>query len=431
MTRARKWLLGAGMGAGLLALLAVVLLSLIPTDEELARRAATELEAALGVPASVGTLHWHLLPSPRVELENVATGQPQPIEIKKITAYLSGSALWRRRLRVEHAVVQGAVLPQLSLHGLGHPSAAATPGAQQNFTVDEVPLARIEFSDVTWISRYGTRILCDGEADFDTGWRPGTAQLRRPGVNPPADLALVRQGLDDRWEVRARLGGGTADGELQLHTSDKGGWRLTGQLQSRNIEAGGALQAFNRRAIVAGTASGKTTLSASGDSLGELAQSLHTTTAFTMGRSTLLRFDLDKAIRSLGREHAGQTPLDAISGQIDTQNTSQGMVVELSRLKTSSGVLSASGKARIASQRINAELAVDLVDGVAGIPLTLSGPVDNVQVSVPASALAGAAVGSTVLPGIGTAIGARIGAAIGKLFGREPAAGPQPAPGKN
>ena len=48
-----------------------------------------------------------------------------------------------------------------------------------------------------------------------------------------------------------------------------------------------------------------------------------------MGRSTLLRFDLDKAIRSLGQEHAGQTPLDSVTGQIDTQNTPQGMVVSL------------------------------------------------------------------------------------------------------
>ncbi|MBH2020130.1 AsmA-like C-terminal region-containing protein [Polaromonas sp.] len=430
MTRARKWLPGAGVAAGLLALLAAVLLSLMPSDEELARRAATGLEAALGVPVSVGALHWRLLPSPRVELENVATRQAQPVEIKKLTAYLSRSALWQRRLQVEHAVVQGAVLPQLSLPALGHQPAAATPGAQQNFTLDEVPLARIEFSDVTWISRYGTRFLCDGEADFDAGWRPRTAQLRRPGVSPPADLALTRHGQDDRWAARINLGGGTAHGELQLQAGGKGGLRLTGKLQPRNIDVAGALQAFSRSSIVAGKASGDTTLSARGDSLGEMARSLHTTTTFTMGRSTLLRFDLDKAVRSLGREHAGQTPLDAISGQIDTQNTPQGMVVDFSRIKTSSGVLSASGKARIASRRIDAELTVDLVDGVVGIPLTLSGPVDKIQVSVPASALAGAAVGTAVLPGIGTAIGARLGAAIGRLLGSEPAAGPRAAPGK-
>ena len=76
MTRARRWWVGVGAVLGVLALLAVVLVSLIPSDEELASRAATELEAALGVPVSIGALHWQLLPSPRVVIENAATRQP-------------------------------------------------------------------------------------------------------------------------------------------------------------------------------------------------------------------------------------------------------------------------------------------------------------------------------------------------------------------
>ena len=103
------------------------------------------------------------------------------------------------------------------------------------------------------------------------------------------------------------------------------------------------------------------------------------------------------------------------------------MVISLSRLKTSSGVLSASGQARIANRQIDAEFSVDLVDGVIGIPIRLSGPLDKVQVSVPAGALAGAAAGTVVLPGIGTAIGARIGAALEKIFGAQPEA-KKPAP---
>ena len=432
MTRARKWLMGAGIAAGVLALLAVVLLSLIPSDEELASRASAELEAALGVPVSVGALHWRLMPAPAVVIEDVATRQSQAIEIKKLTAYPDAAALWQRRLKVDLAVVQGAVLPQLSLHELGRAPGAAAPGPQSQFKVDGLPLARLEFREVTWISRRGIRTVYEGKADFDAGWRPRAAQIRRPDAIPPADLALTRQGQADRWDVSNHIGGGTAHGEVQLQKNDKGGLRLTGKFQPRNIDVASALQAFKRRAIVAGKASGETTLSASGDNPGELARSLHTTTSFSMGRSTLLRFDLDKAIRSLGHEHAGQTPLDSITGQIDTQNTPQGMVVTYSRLKTSSGVLSATGKARVANRQIDAELAVDLVDGVVGVPLTISGPVDRVQVSVPASALAGAAVGTAVLPGVGTAIGARIGAAIGKLFGSEsaPAAKPRPPPGK-
>ncbi|MDB5778005.1 MAG: hypothetical protein JWP93_370 [Polaromonas sp.] len=420
MTRARKWLPGAGIFAGVLALLALVAVRLIPSDEELARRAADELETALGVPVTIGALHWRLLPSPSVVIEDAATGQPQPIEIKRLTAWLDTSALWQRRLKVERAQLAGAVLPQLSLRGLGRQPANSGPEEAKTFTLDGVPLARIEFRDVTWVSRRGIRLVYDGEADFDAGWRPRTAALRRPGTNPPAEVALARQGQDDRWEVRSTVGGGTAHGEVQLHTGADGGLRLAGKLQPRDIDIASALQAFNRRSMVEGKISGDTTLSASGARLGQIAQSLHTATKFTVGPATLLRFDVDKAIRSLGREHEGSTPLDAISGQIDTQNTPKGMVVTYTGLKTRSGALSATGQARVANRQIDAELAVDLVDGIVGVPLTLSGPVDKVRVSVPPSALAGAAVGTAVLPGIGTAIGARIGSAIGRLLGPEP-----------
>ena len=71
-------------------------------------------------------------------------------------------------------------------------------------------------------------------------------------------------------------------------------------------------------------------------------------------------------------------------------------------------------------------MAVDLVSGLVGVPLTISGPVSAVKVSVPAGAIAGAAVGTAVLPGIGTAIGARIGATLGNIFGAKPAPGKKP-----
>ena len=425
MTHARKWWLGIGFTLGVFALLAVIVVSLIPSDEELARRAAAELEAKLGVPVSIGALHWQLLPSPLVVIENAATRQPQPLEVKKLTAYLDTAALWQRRLKVDRAELQGAVVPQLSLRALAPQDPAAGADKPGSFTVDEIPLARFEFHDVTWISRRGNRVVYDGEVDFDAGWRPRTAQLRRPEVKPATDLTLTRQGQDDRWDVRANVGGGAANGQVQLESGAKGGaMRLSGKLQPRGIEVDSALQAFNRRSIVAGKASGETTLSASGATVGELAQSLHTTTPFTVGRSTLLRFDLDKAIRTVGKDHSGKTPLDSITGQLDTQNTPDGMVVDFSRIKAKSGALSASGKARVANRHIDAEFAVDLVKGLVGIPLKISGPLDQVKVSVPASAVAGAVAGTAVLPGIGTAIGARIGAAMGQIFGARPAAAP-------
>lgn len=431
MTRAGKWLLGGSIAVGALAMLALVLVNLFPSDEALAQRASAELQAALGVPVSVGSVHWRLLPSPTVVIENAATGQAEPVEVKKLTLYLDTAALWQRRLKVDRAELAGAVLPQLSLRSLGRQPPPTNAESQKKFSFDELPLAHIDFHDVTWISRRGIRTVYDGEADFDARWRPRTARLRRTGFTPATDLSLSRQGQDDRWQVRINLGGGTAHGEVQLQSQAKGGLRLTGKLQPQGIELASALLAFNRRAAVAGTASGETTLSATGAGMGDLAQSLHTSTSFRIGSATLLRFDLDKAVRSVGKVHTGKTPLDSITGQLDTQNTPQGMVLDYTRLKTSSGALSASGKAHIANRKIDAELAVDLVDGVVGVPLKVNGPLEQVQVSVPASAVAGAVAGTAVLPGIGTAIGARVGATLGKLFGSDAVGSKNPVSARN
>lgn len=424
MTRAHRWLVGLGLVLGLTALLWVAVMRLVPSDDELARRAARQLETWLGVKVNVGALRWRLLPAPALVMENIVTVQPQPIVIQKLSAYPDLLALWQRRVKIDRAELQGATVPQLSLGwALARPQQGSEPSES---SVGDIPLARLVFRDVTWMSRHGVPVIYDGQVDFDPGWRPRQALLRRPGFTPVTDLTLTREGQDDRWAARINMGGGTAHGTVELQTRPNGRFHLEGALQPKGIEVESALAAFNRRSVVAGKASGNTVLSAHGDNVAELAQSLHSKTQFTMGASKLLRLDLDKAIRSAGQEFAGQTALDSITGQLDTQNTPQGMVVDYTGIKAASGVLTASGKARVANRQVQAEFSVDLVDGLVGVPLQVSGPLENVKVSVPSGALAGAMVGTAILPGVGTAIGARIGTTLGKIFSPDPAGKPAP-----
>lgn len=420
MTPSRKWLVGMGLGVGACALVGGVLISLVPSDAVLAQRLTAALGDASGVKVSVGAVHWHLRPLPVVVVDDLVTDQPQPVTLKKLSLYPSISALWQRRIKLDLVELEGAVVPQQSLRGLGGAAKSVKSGeitGADSWTLDKVPLSRFVFQDVSWISRSGVAVMYDGQADFDAAWRPRTAQLRRPGIQPVTDLSLSRRGEQDRWAVLLNVGGGTGHGELQVQTLANGGLHLTGKLAPKGIEVASALKAFNRKPVISGQASGTTTLSADGVDAVGLAQSLHTQTSFTMGPSTLLRFDLDKAVHSLGKAHEGQTRLDKVTGQLDTQNTADGMVIDFTRIKATSGVLSASGKARLFNRYIDAELAVDLVDGIVGVPLKINGPLDKVTVSAPAGAVAGAVVGTAVLPGVGTAIGARLGAAMGSLFG--------------
>jgi len=424
MRSGNKWMVAGGVLLALLVGGVLALLLWLPSDEELAARASAELEARLGVPVAVGSLGWRLFPVPAVVVQDVATRQAAPITIKKLTVQPSLPALLDGRLQFDRAELDGAVLPQLSLRALD--KGAGAPQGNPDATM----LERLVFRDVTWISRLGKAVVFEGEADFDPAWRPRQAHVRRPGVSPATDLRLTRQGQEDRWTAQIRIGGGTADGEVLIKTRDKGRLRLEGTLKPQGVEVASALAAFNRQSVISGEASGDTSLLADGDTVGELAQSLHTKTVFSMRRANLLRFDLDKAVRSLGQDYAGQTPLDSVTGQMDTQNTPQGMVVTYTGVKATSGVLTASGQARVANRQIESEFAVDLVDGVIGVPLKVSGPFEAVKVSAPPGAVAGAAVGTVVLPGVGTAIGARIGATLGKIFGPEPGPAAPPRSGK-
>jgi hypothetical protein len=204
MKRAHKWLVGLGIVLLLAGAAWVAALRFLPSDEELARRASAELETALGVKVRVGALHWRLFPSPAVVMEDAATDQPQPIVIKKLTLYPDLFALWQRRIKIDRADLEGASVPQPSLRGLGKQREKEEP------TGEELPLARFVFRDLTWISRRGIPVVYDGEVDFDPGWRPRKAELRRPGAKDAAHLTLTRQGQDDRWAARIQVGGGTA-----------------------------------------------------------------------------------------------------------------------------------------------------------------------------------------------------------------------------
>ena len=167
MTRTRKWLTGLGILAAVVLLVGLIGWSLIPKNEELARRAAAQLTEVSGVPVSVGALHWRVLPVPSVVLQDVATQQSRPIELKQLTLYFELGALLQRRIKLDRVRLEGATVPQLSLRALAKTAGADAAPPTQLLAVDELPLARFEFNDVTWLTRRGLALVYEGEVDFD------------------------------------------------------------------------------------------------------------------------------------------------------------------------------------------------------------------------------------------------------------------------
>ncbi|KQR55086.1 hypothetical protein [Acidovorax sp. Leaf160] len=416
MPQRRTVLIASGTVAALLLLAALAVWAWLPTEEELAQRVEAEASDKLGVPVTVHRLHWSLWPVPRVVLEGVATEQPDPLTAARITAEAQWSDLLRLRLALTRLSLEDASVPQRSLSGF---QIAATDAGQRSgtpFELAEVPVQHVEWRNVRWVSRTGRALAYAGEAQFDTAWRPRHARIEREGASVPAALDITREGAEDRWRAEVTAGGRTERGELRLQTIE-GRYRVTGAVDFTGVDIVGLMSAFERRAIVAGKADGHTDLIAEGADPAEALRALQTRTRFAVRRARLLTFDLERAVKSAGQNHQGTTPLDQLTGIVRTEADREGTIVRYSDLKATSGVLTATGSAVIQNRQVRGNVAVDLVEGVVGVPLEFGGTVSDPSLSLPPAALAGAAVGTAVAPGIGTAIGARLGETLRRLFG--------------
>jgi hypothetical protein len=405
-----KWTIGLGISAALCLAVA----RWLPTDDDLSAWLTVAAKEQLGVKVTIGSVHWALLPKPVIVVNDFRTQQEQPLIIGQLSAYPEALALLSHKLRFERIDVDDAVFPHNSVRALHVKSNVSDPSES-----DSVPLEHLEFRNLTYISYSGVAVAYNGNIDFDSNWRPRRAELRHIGTNPTFLLTLTRAADADHWQARIHVGAGSADGRIALETNENGAMHLSGELTPRNIELDSALSSFNLRSPIGGNGSGQTDLSAEGNSAGELVRSLHTRTTLSVNPATVLRFDLDKAVSTGGKQHRGQTALQELSGQMDTQNTDQGMRVTYSNIKARAGEYMATGEATIYHHQIDAKGRLSRVDGTITVPFTATGPINKPKISAPPGVVAGAVIGTAILPGTGTRIGARIGGAFGRLFNHE------------
>ena len=431
--RLKRWLIG---GAAILVLLVAglwaALLAWLPSDAQLAERIGAQFEKSTGVGLAVGGVHWSLMPLPQVVLTDLATQQAQPITVRRIALQPRlMSWLRSRELAFDDIEIEGAKFPRASVRhfrGLTNPDDLVQKNMTDGWHPAAVPIAHLRFRDITWVDRRDIALAYDGDIAFDPRWRPRSGEIRRAGASSAVRLRIERTKTDeDRWRTLIDVGGGTWNGESALDMLADGRMRLTARLQAKGVDVEGTMNAFDRRTPVAGKLSGPTEVKAEGRHAAELLRSLHTRTKFSVAPAQFTRFDLATAVTSLGAETKGKTVLDEFTGVLETQATEDGTVLQYSDLKARSGLLTASGNVRLFDRKLQGAIAVDLVDGVVGVPLQIGGTVDAPLVSMTKGAVAGAAVGSAVLPGVGTAIGARLGQRIERMLEPEPKAR-QPAP---
>lgn len=403
--RTHRWAIAAAALAVLCAAAWLGLRAALPSDEELARQLEAAFEQRLGQPLKVGAVRWRLLGSPVVEVLDARAGQEEAITVRRLAVHPQLRPLLRKRLVIDRLEVEGAVVPRNALAALQGPDAQSG-----------IELRSVVFTDVTYTSYSGIPVVYDGEIIFDQDRLPRRVQLSRPGAQPPARLDAVRDGKTGRgadiYRLELQAGGGTAHGQARLLASDSGGMELTGELAPRDVEVQALLQTFHRRSLISGLASGETVLRAEGDTVPALFRSLHTRSALAVRRAKVLRIDVDKAVKSFGKDRAGETPLDSLSGVVETQNTGQGMKTDFTEVKAVAGSYSATGRATLYRRQVEAQGKLDIAGGALGVPFSVQGPTRQPEFRIARGTIAGAAIGTVLLPGIGTVIGAQIGGAI-------------------
>jgi hypothetical protein len=405
------------------AAMALVLQHWVGSDD-LRQRIEREATAALGLPVRVGGVGVDLSPAPAVGLENVRIASQPPLLLGRIEARPALLPLLHGRLEVSTLLVRRATVPEQAIAAI---TAALLKKKGQDAAGGGAPAAathqpwwprQVRLDQVSWIDAGGVTTTLDAEVVMGSDGLPATASAKvARGRLAGLRATLKREG--EGWRLQGDLGGGKVTGRGTLR-SVSAGTLLQGTLEMVNVEIA-ALTAPNR--TLTGRLDAKTTLHAQLRDAGGIGDALRTKTLFSVRGAVIHGIDLRAAVKSVGLNRSGDTPLDTLSGQIATE----GKAVHVTSLVASAGALAASGNVSMAadrtlSGRVNVDLTGGASGGAIGIPLVVGGTSRAPSVTLSRGALLGAAIGTAVLPGLGTGAGAklgdRLGRGLGGLFGR-------------
>ncbi|RKZ37468.1 MAG: hypothetical protein DRQ37_01760, partial [Gammaproteobacteria bacterium] len=214
--------------------------------------------------------------------------------------------------------------------------------------------------------------------------------------------------------VRVQTLGGQVQGDLTFR------WNNPAQLESsfnfQGVDAAQVSKLFGEGNLT-GTASGTGHLIMQAEELTTLAQAPVFEGEVTITDGVILNADLEKAAGLLRKVPVmgGQTPFDTAHVRFEMR---EGRLL-VPEMDIASARLEASGQMTVEKDRqIAGDLEVGLKNlaSIVGIPLVISGTLDEPRLSPSTESVVGAAVGTAILgPGLGTAVGVKAGQAVRKL----------------
>lgn len=425
MKRMLKWL--AVVLLVLLLLLAAVAVALQQwvSSTDFRGRVAQQLSTALGVRVELGHISVDVWPLPAVAVEQVQVKSQPPLSLERIEARPAWLPLLQGRREIATLLVRNAVVPQQALIAIAagfdkaqraaRKDGGSAPGASGPGLLPR----RILLDHVTWIYAMGGSSTVDAQANLDGDGLPGLVKVNvRRGRFQGARASLTRG--DGHWLLQADIGGGTVKGPIKVQPRANGISVVDAQLVTSNVE----LSALTERSrTLTGRLEGQTTLRAEVGGPGAIIDSSQSQTRLTVRHAVLHGIDLVQAVKTVGMNRSGETPIDTLAGILVTHGRS----VQLNNLVASSGQLSATGNIAMAanhnlSGRITVDLASRAAAGAIAVPLAVGGTLESPSVMLTQGAMLGAAIGTVIAPGVGTGAGASVGDRLGEslrgLFGK-------------
>ena len=392
--RRRKSGLGKPVAIGLVILLAaaVGVIHVMPVSTADYERAASE---AFGQPVKIGDAHLTLLGgSLQIKLKDIRLGDD--VRITSGVASPELEALRGERKIFSRIEFDGVKVPQEVIG----PALLAKVKAD-NFAVARIVVRGLELTGPAVLPRPLEADLAYGEDGalrsatvrgpdtFLARITPGTNNIEyvvtASGLPLPVlpELTLTDFGMKGTANQRGmsitewggKIYGGAISGTATVRWS--GGWTVDGVLTARNINAA----VFAPALVSEGRGEGTGRFSMSGAEPSKLASGGRLEGNFTVNSGVLGSFDLGRVIRTSGKEYAGRTQFNELSGQA----TYDRGAVSLRNVSIGAGALNAGASADVAqSGALTGRIIVDVKSTTGGrsgsATLNLGGTIKEPQV---------------------------------------------------
>ncbi len=382
------------VGMLVLLVLAIFLVPMVIPTQEYAARLEKTLSDKLQQPVHVGKLSGRILPTPRLDLEEVYIGEVKQIKAQQARLDFDFSALFSQIKKINRIELTGA---EFNGNGL-----LDVPAWLQKLSSDaKYPIQRVEFNlaklngDAIQLSDLdGVVNLTSTGQIHDAVLRADAGKLTLNIQSSGDKLEAVFKLHDDalplfpNWHFQdlnangelnnegfvindfdGLIAGGSLQGEARIDWSS--GWNVQGSMDAKSVN----LASLNR--LMEGSMDGDATFKMHFDTLGKLSDSTVLEGDIVAKKGILNGVDIVEIARSRSKVNlpGGRTHFDELNSKLTYNNN----VYHFRSLKIVNNVLNATGNIDVSQQQLSGRVSarLSIQEGVGASDLQVGGVISN------------------------------------------------------